>query len=69
MKDHTPVPSIIQKILNKNLTAKTFFNSPSQQKEYILWIMEAKQESTKERRLLQMLSEGKTRNWKYEKRK
>lgn len=72
--DPTPVPSVIQKILNKNLTAKTFFNtlSPSQQKEYILWILEAKQESTQERRLLQMvqmLSEGKTRNWKYEKRK
>jgi len=42
--------------------------SPSQKKEYILWITEAKTEKTRLQRLqtaVEWLREGKVRNWKY----
>lgn len=42
---------------------------PSCRREYIEWIVTAKQAATRERRLaqaLQWLAEGKRRNWKYE---
>lgn len=44
--------------------------SPSQQREYLEWITEAKKPETRLKRIdiaIQQLSEGKTRNWKYEK--
>ena len=43
--------------------------SPSQQREYVDWIVEAKQDATRERRLkqaIEWIAEGKRRNWKYE---
>ena len=43
--------------------------SPSAQREYLEWISEAKQDSTRAKRIadaVQWLSEGKRRNWKYE---
>jgi uncharacterized protein YdeI (YjbR/CyaY-like superfamily) len=43
--------------------------SPSQQREYVDWITEAKQDSTRAKRLataVEWLAEGKRRNWKYE---
>jgi uncharacterized protein YdeI (YjbR/CyaY-like superfamily) len=43
--------------------------SPSAQREYLEWIAEAKQDSTRQKRIadaVQWLSEGKRRNWKYE---
>jgi uncharacterized protein YdeI (YjbR/CyaY-like superfamily) len=42
---------------------------PSQQREYIDWVSEAKRPETRRRRVEQavsMLAEGKRRNWKYE---
>lgn len=45
--------------------------SPSHRREYIEWIAQAKRPETKQRRLdttIQWLSEGKTHNWRYEKR-
>lgn len=53
-------------------TAQNNFNkfSPSQKREYIEWINEAKTEATRYKRIadaVQWLEEGKTRNWKYEK--
>lgn len=67
-----PLPDYVSKEFNKNKLAKSFFESlsNSQKNEYTSWIIEAKQEATKQKRLLQMilqLAEGKTRNWKYEK--
>lgn len=67
-----PIPIEFTKALTKNKMANTFFKSISisQQNEYTNWILEAKQESTKERRIIQaveMLGESKTKNWKYEK--
>ena len=43
--------------------------SPSAQREYLEWVSEAKQDSTRARRIataVGWLSEGKRRNWKYE---
>jgi uncharacterized protein YdeI (YjbR/CyaY-like superfamily) len=45
--------------------------APSQQREYVEWIDEAKTEATRARRIeqaLQWLAEGKPRNWKYMRR-
>jgi uncharacterized protein YdeI (YjbR/CyaY-like superfamily) len=42
---------------------------PSQQREYVDWVSEAKRPETRQRRIEQaigMLAEGKRRNWKYE---
>jgi uncharacterized protein YdeI (YjbR/CyaY-like superfamily) len=70
-KRRLAVPGYFTKALGKNRKALTNFKgmSPSHQREYVEWIAEAKREETREKRLavmLQMLSEGKTRNWKYE---
>ncbi|MBX3377342.1 MAG: YdeI/OmpD-associated family protein [Phycisphaeraceae bacterium] len=45
--------------------------SPSQKREYIDWITEAKREETRRVRIataVEWISEGKIRNWKYQKR-
>jgi len=45
--------------------------SPSRKREYVEWITEAKKPQTRERRLSQAvewMAEGKSRNWKYERR-
>ena len=64
------VPADLAAALKKDKKARTVFDgfSPSQQREYIEWITEAKQEGTRQKRLAQTLewvAEGKTRNWKY----
>ena len=66
------VPDILVAALATNeLAAETFDNFPySCKKEYIEWINEAKTDATKDKRLattIEWLSEGKRRNWKYEK--
>jgi uncharacterized protein YdeI (YjbR/CyaY-like superfamily) len=46
--------------------------SPSHKREYIEWIVEAKQPATRQRRIataVEWIAEGKGRNWKYERRK
>ena len=65
------VPDDLKKALAKNKKAKTQFDkfSYSHRKEYVEWITEAKTEPTRNKRLdttLEWLSEGKSRNWKYE---
>jgi uncharacterized protein YdeI (YjbR/CyaY-like superfamily) len=64
-------PSYLAAALKQNFKAKATFEafSPSHQREYIEWITEAKTDATREKRLattLQWLTEGKSRNWKYE---
>lgn len=59
------------KALAKNTKAKAAFGafSPSHRKEYVEWIAEAKKDDTRARRIAQAidwLSQGKSRNWKYE---
>lgn len=59
--------------LRRSAAARRVFEafSPSCQREYAEWISEAKKPATRERRIaqaLEMLAEGKSRNWKYETR-
>jgi uncharacterized protein YdeI (YjbR/CyaY-like superfamily) len=65
------VPEDFANILSKNKKAKEVFNkfSPSHKKEYIEWINEAKREETRNKRIntaIEWITEGKGRNWKYE---
>jgi uncharacterized protein YdeI (YjbR/CyaY-like superfamily) len=65
------VPSDLTLTLRSNPKARATFNSftPSRKKDYIFWITGAKTEETRERRLetaIDWMSEGKSRNWKYE---
>ena len=67
------VPDDLAAALKKNAKARATFEgfSPSHKREYVEWIVEAKQEATRQKRLAQAiewLSEGKPRNWKYMKK-
>jgi len=71
-KKELVVPEELTKALSKNKAANAQFEkfSYSHKKEYIEWITEAKTEPTRLKRLattIEWLSEGKSRNWKYEK--
>jgi uncharacterized protein YdeI (YjbR/CyaY-like superfamily) len=73
VKKPVVVPEYLKKALSKNLLVKDNFEgfSPSQKREYIVWITEAKTEATRAKRIAQMLewvSEGKLRNWRYMKK-
>jgi uncharacterized protein YdeI (YjbR/CyaY-like superfamily) len=65
-------PEFLTAALKKNKKAKTAFDvfPPSHRREYIEWLIEAKTEATRQRRLesaIEWIAEGKSRNWKYEK--
>ena len=65
------MPEDLVAALNKDNAAKATFDAfpPSCRREYIEWIVEAKREETRAKRLAQTvewLAEGKRRNWKYE---
>lgn len=67
------IPDSLKKELVKYKKANNTFNnfSPSHKREYIEWINDAKTEETKNKRILttiEWLTEGKIRNWKYEKK-
>jgi uncharacterized protein YdeI (YjbR/CyaY-like superfamily) len=67
------VPDELAAALKRNKAAKETFDSfsNSHKKEYIQWIVEAKTEATREKRLeqaIEMMAEGKSRNWKYQKK-
>jgi uncharacterized protein YdeI (YjbR/CyaY-like superfamily) len=69
-KPEAQVPDYFAKALKKNALAKRVFEgfSPSQRREYIEWLTEAKTDATREKRLetaIEWISEGKIRNWKY----
>ena len=64
------VPEYLIEILEDNLKAKEVFNAftYSHKKDYVDWIVGAKREITREKRIVQMLEwleEGMTRHWKY----
>jgi uncharacterized protein YdeI (YjbR/CyaY-like superfamily) len=70
-KKALPTPPDMGRALKANKAAKAAFDafSPSAKREYIEWITEAKTEDTRARRLqtaIGWISEGKTRNWKYQ---
>lgn len=67
------LPEILSTALNQAPEAKAHFErfTASQKREYIDWIKDAKADATKERRLqtiIEWVSEGKTRQWKYQKK-
>jgi uncharacterized protein YdeI (YjbR/CyaY-like superfamily) len=64
------VPDYFTAALRKNKKAWTTFESfsPSNKKEYVEWMTEAKSEETRKKRLetaIDWISQGKVRNWKY----
>ena len=64
-------PDFFREALGRHPKARATFEAfpPSQQREYVEWLAEAKLEATREKRLaqaLEWLAEGKRRNWKYE---
>ena len=66
-------PDYFEKALKKNKIARGVFEefAYSHRKEYIMWFEEAKTEETRNKRIAQAIewiSEGKGRNWKYEKK-
>ena len=71
VKKELIVPDYFLAALKKNRKAHATFESfsPSHKREYVEWITEAKQETTRAKRLataLEWLAEGKPRNWKYQ---
>lgn len=70
-KKELVVPDYFTKALIKNKAAKKIFDNfaYSHKKEYLMWITEAKTEETRNKRMataLEMLAEGKSKNWKYQ---
>jgi len=68
-----PVPGVLTAALEANPAARAAFDgfSPSQRREYLEWITEAKSGATREKRLAQAvewMAEGKSRNWKYQRK-
>jgi uncharacterized protein YdeI (YjbR/CyaY-like superfamily) len=64
------VPDDLAGALRGNDRARATFEkfSPSNQREYVEWITEAKTQATRSRRLetaVEWMAEGKPRNWKY----
>ncbi|HTI65498.1 MAG TPA: YdeI/OmpD-associated family protein [Gemmatimonadaceae bacterium] len=63
-------PADLLAALKKNKKAQAAFDKfpPSHRREYVEWIVEAKTDATRQRRLAQAvewMAEGKPRNWKY----
>jgi|ERR1700722_10237306 len=71
-KKELKVPDYFTAALKKNPKAQATFEnySHSHRKEYVEWIVEAKREETRQKRIetaMKWLAAGKSRNWKYEK--
>ncbi|WP_374951852.1 YdeI family protein [Mucilaginibacter sp.] len=69
-KAELPVPDYFIEALKTNPEALFTFEkfSPSQKREYIEWVTEAKTDATRDKRLqtaLEWIGEGKPRHWKY----
>ncbi len=67
-------PDYLLAAFKKNKTARLGFEalSPSHQYEYLEWLLEAKRDDTRAARLataLEWMAEGKSRNWKYMRKK
>lgn len=65
------VPPDLAAALKKNAKARQTFEgfSPTNRRDYVEWLTQAKRDETRARRLastVEWLAEGKTRNWKYE---
>lgn len=72
-KKELPTPAGLIAALKKDKKAQAAFDAfpPSHRREYIQWITEAKTEETRQKRIattLEWLAEGKSRNWKYQRK-
>ncbi|HEX8903670.1 MAG TPA: YdeI/OmpD-associated family protein [Longimicrobiaceae bacterium] len=72
-KKELAVPDDLIAALETNPAAMEHFEkfSPSKRKDYIEWITDAKSDATRKKRLetaVEWISEGKGRNWKYERK-
>ena len=77
-KETTPkavieMPADFADMLANNPTAQAHYNkfSPSAKREYLEWIVDAKSDATREKRLqtaMEQIEEGKSKNWKYQTR-
>lgn len=70
-KPEIAMPDDLAKALAANPKARATFDgfAPSHRREYLEWIVEAKRDETRAKRLsqtIEWLAEGKKRNWKYE---
>jgi uncharacterized protein YdeI (YjbR/CyaY-like superfamily) len=71
-KKPLPLPPELARALGRSRKARATFDGfpPSQRREYIEWITEARREETRARRVAQAvewMAEGKVRHWKYQK--
>lgn len=72
-KKPVAIPAELKSALATNRKAAAAFEKfpPSHKREYAEWIAEAKGEETRQRRVksaIEWIAEGKSRNWKYERR-
>jgi uncharacterized protein YdeI (YjbR/CyaY-like superfamily) len=70
-KAEIPVPDYFIAALGENTKALAAFHtlSPSHKREYLEWIIDAKTEATRQKRVetaMEWMAEGKSRNWKYQ---
>ncbi len=70
-KKEITIPVEFIAMIEKHPEAKAHFGkfSPSKQREYAEWFIEAKTEATRQKRMdqaLEWIAEGKSRNWKYQ---
>jgi len=57
-RDRHPMPSFVERALNKERLMQDYLNRPAyQQNDYLGWINRAKREATRQKRLEQMLAE------------
>ncbi len=69
-KAEIPIPPAFAAAIKKNAKAKKAFDAfpPSHKREYLEWITDAKREEKRAKRIgqaVELMSEGKSRNWKY----
>lgn len=69
-KPPADIPDELAVALRGNRKAQTAFDAfpPGYRREYVEWVVEAKRDETRQRRIAQAvewIAEGKTRNWKY----
>src|SRR5262249_62180677 len=67
------MPAALRAALARAKPARAAFDAlpPGHQREYLQWVTEAKTDATRDKRIattIEWLTEGKTRNWKYERK-
>jgi uncharacterized protein YdeI (YjbR/CyaY-like superfamily) len=71
-KTEIAMPDDFKIMLSSNATTLGYFEdfSSSKKREYLEWIIEARSDATRQKRIeqaVEWISEGKAKNWKYQK--